>query len=292
MILLPNSGLASRSGEISSRSTSSRRSASFELADRRVRGAVDRLAPQPEPAGGLDLVAHQRQQRRDQQRRPEPLLAQQVGGQEVDGALAPPRALHHEHPRPIVDERLDRLALPVAELGVGAPGQPPESVEQVGRVPPCGPSWRVGVSELSVAFGSGAGSAGDADRIGAARRATGPPCPVPSGAFLCEALDAHLDRARLGTARQPGTMALRLVSNRSGSIALCRVGPLSRRCDGAFGEPRGDADRLGTLAPPARFALRMGLCLRVGLALRLLQTSTLTKRRAHLAVAHLADPTS
>ena len=105
-----------------------------QLVDRGVVGRVDRHAAQAEPAGGLDLVAHEREQRRDQQRRPEPLLAQQVGGEEVDRRLAPPGALHHEHPRPVVHERLDRLALIVPELGVGPRGEPPECVEQRIRV--------------------------------------------------------------------------------------------------------------------------------------------------------------
>ncbi len=103
---------------------------SLEFGDRGVRGAVDRLASQPEPLRRLDLVAHQREQRRDQQRRPEPLLAQQMRGEEVHRALAPAGALHDEHPSPIVDERRDRLSLPVTELGVGPTGQRPERIEQ------------------------------------------------------------------------------------------------------------------------------------------------------------------
>ena len=55
-----------------------------------------------------------------EQRRPEPLLAQDAGGDEVDRALAPPGALHDEHPLAPHAQRLDRLPLPVAELG--APG--------------------------------------------------------------------------------------------------------------------------------------------------------------------------
>ena len=57
-------------------------------------------------------------------------LAQEMRGQEVDRALAPPGALHHEHPRPIVDQRLDRLALPVTELGVGSTGQRAQRFEE------------------------------------------------------------------------------------------------------------------------------------------------------------------
>ena len=103
---------------------------SFEFGHGGGRCAVDRLAAQPEPAGRVDLVAHQRQQRRDQQRRAGALRTQEMGGEEVDGALAPPGALHHEHPPAVVDERRDRFALSVTEVGVGPPGQRAERFEQ------------------------------------------------------------------------------------------------------------------------------------------------------------------
>jgi hypothetical protein len=70
----------------------------FEFAHGGGRRTVDRLAAQPEPRRGVDLVAHERQQRRDQQRGAEALLAQQVRGEEVDRALAPAGALHDQHP--------------------------------------------------------------------------------------------------------------------------------------------------------------------------------------------------
>ena len=73
-----------------------------------------------EPLRRRDLVAHQRQQRRDDQRRPGALLAQQRGREEVDGGLAPARALHAQHAGAIVDEVRDRLELMLAEPGVGA----------------------------------------------------------------------------------------------------------------------------------------------------------------------------
>ena len=53
---------------------------------------VDRVRADPEPLGRGDLVAHQREQRRDDQRRPGAPLAQQRGGEEVDGRLAPARS--------------------------------------------------------------------------------------------------------------------------------------------------------------------------------------------------------
>ncbi len=101
-----------------------------QFGDGGVGRRVDRHAPQPEPAGGEDLVAHQRQQRGDEQRRPEPLLAQDAGGDEVHGALAPPGPLHDEHPLAPDAQRLDRLPLPVAELGGRIARQRPQRVEQ------------------------------------------------------------------------------------------------------------------------------------------------------------------
>src|SRR5690606_33856875 len=57
-------------------------------------GGVDGAGVDAGPGRGLDLVAHQRQQRRDDHRGPGPLLPQERGGHEVDGGLAPARALH------------------------------------------------------------------------------------------------------------------------------------------------------------------------------------------------------
>ena len=126
-----------------------RRDVGGELVDRRRRRAVHRHRPQPEPGGGVDLVAHQREQRRDEQRRPEPGVAQQPGGEEVHGALAPSGALHDEDTGPVAHERLDGLTLMRPELRVGSPGQPTQGVEQfVGltRLTHSGPLCRRGVS--------------------------------------------------------------------------------------------------------------------------------------------------
>ena len=90
-------------------------------------GRVDRQRADAEPLGRRDLVAHQRQQRRDDQRRPGAALAQQRGGEEVDGRLAPARALHAQHPRAVGHEVAHRLELVLAELGLG----PRELAEQL-----------------------------------------------------------------------------------------------------------------------------------------------------------------
>ena len=79
-----------------------------------------RPARTPPSWPGVDLVAHQRQQRRDEQRRARALLAEQLGGDEVDRALAPPGALHDERAPALLDERPDRLELVAPEVGVVA----------------------------------------------------------------------------------------------------------------------------------------------------------------------------
>ena len=61
-------------------------------------GGVDRHRADAGPLGGGDLVAHQRQQRRDDHGRPGAGLAQQQRGHEVDRRLAPAGALDDERP--------------------------------------------------------------------------------------------------------------------------------------------------------------------------------------------------
>jgi hypothetical protein len=92
-------------------------------------GAVDRVRAQPEPLGGGDLVAHQREQRADDQRRPGAGFAQQRGGDEVDRGLAPPRALDAEHARAVADEVADRLELVGAEVRRGVACEGAEALE-------------------------------------------------------------------------------------------------------------------------------------------------------------------
>ena len=57
-------------------------------------------ARMPARCGGGDLVAHQRQQRADDDGRPGAAGPQQRGGDEVDGRLAPAGALHDQRPAP------------------------------------------------------------------------------------------------------------------------------------------------------------------------------------------------
>ncbi len=105
------------------------------LLDRRpvvaVRG-VDRHGSESKPVRGLDLVAHEAQQRRHDQGWAVACVPPDAGRDPVDEALAPPRPLHDERPRPVPDHRLDRLALPVAERGARAEHRLEVGLERVG----------------------------------------------------------------------------------------------------------------------------------------------------------------
>ncbi len=92
-------------------------------------GGVDRGGVDAERLGRLELVAHQGDQRRDEDRRPGALLAQHRGGDEVDGALPPPGPLHAEDAAAALDDLFDRLELTVAELGAAVAGQAAEQVD-------------------------------------------------------------------------------------------------------------------------------------------------------------------
>ena len=88
--------------------------------NRVVDDIVSQLGDDTGPFGREHLVAHEREERRDEQRRATAAGAEQRGRDEVDRALAPAGALHAEHPLVVVDERFDRLPLAGSELGVGA----------------------------------------------------------------------------------------------------------------------------------------------------------------------------
>src|SRR5450756_2260661 len=79
---------------------------------------VDRLGTHTHALGCGYLVAHQGEQRRNEQDRSLTRLAQQPGGDEVDEALAPAGLLHHEIPARLFDNGADGLFLSNAELRV------------------------------------------------------------------------------------------------------------------------------------------------------------------------------
>jgi hypothetical protein len=83
-------------------------------------GRIDGVGAQPQARGGGELVAHEREQRGDDQRRTGGRagggVAQQRGGDEVDRRLAPAGPLHAQHAGAVSDDVGDRLQLVVTEL--------------------------------------------------------------------------------------------------------------------------------------------------------------------------------
>ena len=92
-------------------------------------GAVDGDRPDTHPLGGRDLVPHQGEERRHEQGRPAAPVPQHPGGDEVDGALAPPRPLDHEHPLPLADQTPHHVELVGTELARRITRQLPEQTE-------------------------------------------------------------------------------------------------------------------------------------------------------------------
>ena len=101
----------------------------FDVAPLLTVGAVDGEGTDAEPLSRLDLVTHEGEQRRDQQRRAESPVSQQPGGDEVDGALAPAGPLHEQHPTPLAGQRQDRIQLVGPEPGRWVARQPPQQRE-------------------------------------------------------------------------------------------------------------------------------------------------------------------
>ena len=93
---------------------------------------VDRRGVEAQPAGHRDLVAHEREERADDERRPVALVAADPRRDPVDEALAPARALDDERPLPVADHGLDRLALAFAEVRVGTEHRSEVVVERRG----------------------------------------------------------------------------------------------------------------------------------------------------------------
>ena len=87
----------------------------FDFRPRVAIGGIDRASAQAQAFGGIDLVAHQRQQRRDDQGRSASPVPQQARRDEVDEALAPAGSLDDEQAFAPVREGVDRLELSVAE---------------------------------------------------------------------------------------------------------------------------------------------------------------------------------
>ena len=112
--------LAKRSGATSSRSISSRSIASTIPLHSSVLSLVMRPARTPPSSPASIWLRISDSKRRDEQRRARAPVAEQLGGDEVDRALAPPGALHHERAAALLDEGADGLELVAAEVGVVA----------------------------------------------------------------------------------------------------------------------------------------------------------------------------
>ena len=104
-------------------------------------GGVDRDRADAGALGGGDLVAHQREQRRDDDRRAGALRAEQQRRHEVDRRLAPAGALHDQGAPAVDGQRLDRGPLVVVQHRVGAARPAPA---QVRPRPARGPRHRAG----------------------------------------------------------------------------------------------------------------------------------------------------
>ena len=169
---------------------------------------VDAGAP-----GGGDLVAHEGQQRGDDDARPgagaraggggrgavgprAPALAQQDGGHEVDGGLAPAGALNHQRPAPADDQGLDGAPLVLAQRRVLAPHQ--RAQDRLGALADGGDGRRVthwswassgaladggdGTGRIGVGTGVRPGRAGGGRGLRAHAVTLAPPPPSPKPA--------------------------------------------------------------------------------------------------------------
>lgn len=95
-------------------------------------GRVDGPRPDTGPRRRLDLVAHQREQGRDDHRRAGTTSAQQSGGDEVHRRLAPARALHHQGATALLHQGRHRLPLVLPQPGRTAGGTDELSEDGIG----------------------------------------------------------------------------------------------------------------------------------------------------------------
>ena len=115
-LLVPEARVVQPLGETSSTSTVSAASCCWICAHSQLVGRIDGGGPHAGAFGSGHLVAHQRQQRRDDQRGTGAPAPQQQARHEVDRRFAPAGALHHQCPASAGDERLHGLELALVEL--------------------------------------------------------------------------------------------------------------------------------------------------------------------------------
>ena len=82
-------------------------------------GGVDTDSAQAESFGGFDLISHEGEQGRDDDGGSVSPVAEDTGGDEIDGAFSPSGGLHDEQSCAAVDEGADGFPLAVSELCVG-----------------------------------------------------------------------------------------------------------------------------------------------------------------------------
>ena len=92
-------------------------------------GGVDGDRAHPGALGRGDLVAHEGDERRDEQGGARAGAAKQQRRDEVHGGLAPAGALHDERAAALLDEGADGLELAVVEVDVVAADELAEGVE-------------------------------------------------------------------------------------------------------------------------------------------------------------------
>ena len=95
--------------------------------------AVDASGVHADSSGHLALVAHQSQQRGDQESWARPRLPEQVCGDEVDGAFSPAGPLHDQGSPSLGNGGLDGLELARSERRVGVAGHRPKERQRRGR---------------------------------------------------------------------------------------------------------------------------------------------------------------
>ena len=213
---------------------------------------VDRRGAQPEPAGHRDLVAHQRQQRADDQGGPVALVAAHAGRDPVDEALAPAGALDDERAAAVLGDRLDRLALAVAERRVRAEHGLEVLGQVVHRRGQCGRAGRRMTPDTN---GLGQGARHDDHRRTSHGTDAGQRRPrvrlVPRRAV----------RAPPGSTRASPT-------SRSATRRSCRCPGSSRRCSATpcrrtrTGSPTSSASRSRARSSPTSLRRRTGIAFR------------------------------
>ena len=107
--------LAKRSGATSSTSSSSLRNASVIVSHSPGLSLAIRCVRTPPRSAAAIWLRISPRSGETSNVGPGATRAEQRGGDEVDRALAPPRPLHHQHPPPFGDERLDGLPLIIPE---------------------------------------------------------------------------------------------------------------------------------------------------------------------------------